>query len=314
MKSDLYHNTGSRLVFRDSIRHPEVWFTALRKAQFDEQTLTYGKYFTECEAIIKGKRYMVYAPTHYDATRRALDSMQIINNTRPPIGAIKFYAEEIAYDTTLASYVNIFTEKIPEGTPLSEAIYTFSQRELLRGLRAFKRMLSDNNISLNNVDIDNIIVGKNYEWHAIRCLYATYAKRKDNNAFKAIKESIEEYGLRDDFNAAELAAAVRREYPGIMLPLCERRRRVVTKDGVGFIDDRDVMVIEVQYRSATDFYENRSVVTTFEGRVGIIDRYGKYIIPPQYDRIEFDHQNGDSEAYVGDEVTIYDYNGEVVER
>ena len=83
---------------------------------------------------------------------------------------------------------------------------------------------------------------------------------------------------------------------------------------MGFIDDRDVMVIEVQYRSATDFYENRSVVTTFEGRVGIIDRYGKYIIPPQYDRIEFDHQNGDSEAYVGDKVTIYDYNGEIVER
>ena len=314
MKSDLYHNAGSRLVFRDSIRHPEVWFDALRKARFDEQTLAYGKYFTECEAIIRGKRYMVYAPTTYNSTRKALDSMEILNNTKPRISTIKFYAEEIIYDSIYASYVNIFTEKIPDGTPLSEAIYTFSQRELSRGLRAFKRFLSDNEICLNNVSIDNIIVGENYEWHPIRCLYATYGKRKDNDAFKLIKESIAEYGLRDDYNAEELIAAARREYPGIRLPMCERRRRVVTKDGVGFIDDRDIMMIAVQYQNATDFYENRSVVTTFEGRVGVIDRYGKYIIPALYDRIEFDHQDGDSKAYLGDEVTTYDYNGEIIDR
>ncbi len=313
MKSDLYLKPCSRLVFRNSIRHPKEWFTTLRKAQFDEQTLAYGKDFTECEATINGKRYMVYAPTSTEATQGALNSMHILNSLDVHINTLRFYEREIFHDTTYASYANIFIEEIPDGTPLSEAIYTFSQRELCRGLRAFKRLLKDNGICLNNVDIDNIILDHNYEWHTIRCLYVTYGKRKDDAAFKFIKENIREYGLSDNYNAEELIAAARREYPGIKLPMCERRQRVVTKDGVGFIDDRGIMMIDAQFRSATDFYENRSVVTTFEGRVGIIDRYGKYIIPALYDKIEFDHQDGDSKAYIGNEVTIYDYNGEVVD-
>lgn len=301
----------SPLHFRDSTRHPELWFTTLRNARFDEETLIYGKYFTECEALIGDRRYMVYAPTIYDATRMAKLSMLIFEECSSRISTIKYLRREIVVDPKYDIYTDVFLEEIPAGRPLSEAIYTSTQRHLLRGMRAFRRRLKENNIVLNNVDIDNIIVDESYEWHAIRCLYATYGQRRDDAAFRLIKDNIMEYSLTELPSDSSALDATRREYPGIKLPLCERRRRVVTKEGVGFVDERDTIVIPVQYLTATDFYENRSIVTTKAGGVGIIDRDGRYIIAPEYDRIEFDHEDGDSKAYRGDNVTLYDYNGRI---
>src|SRR5690554_2082431 len=52
----------------------------------------------------------------------------------------------------------------------------------------------------------------------------------------------------------------------------------------GYVDERGDLVIPTMFVSATDFYNNRAVVspTKEDGKNGVIDREGNYILEPKY--------------------------------
>lgn len=56
----------------------------------------------------------------------------------------------------------------------------------------------------------------------------------------------------------------------------------------GYVDERGDLVIPTMFVSATDFYNNRAVVspTKEDGKNGVIDREGNYILEPKYGNIE----------------------------
>ena len=301
---------SSYLQFRDCVRRPDLWLRTLTDISFDEESLACSKYFAECKAIIAGKPCMVYAPISQGSTRIAVDSINTLSSSGNAISSIAHYADEHLTNAHYDAYASIFVEEIPEGVLLAEALYTHTRRNLERGLREFRKLLRTHDISLGNITTTNIIVDSDNRWHPIRCLYAQQGRTRDAKALRAIANEIKECGIDEgSHTTTEQAPSSSADYPGKLFPLCERRRRVITKDGVGFVNENNVCVLPHKYLSATDFYENRSIVTTIEGRVGIIDRYGKYIIPAEFDRIDFDKINGDSKAYRGDEVTIFDYLG-----
>jgi hypothetical protein len=96
--------------------------------------------------------------------------------------------------------------------------------------------------------------------------------------------------------------------------LSERRYRTTTSNGTGFLDQNRHCVVENIYLRATDFVEDRAIVTLPCGKTGVINRNGRYIIMPQYDDIEYDVTRGILKAHSGDSVTIFDYLGNEVEH
>jgi hypothetical protein len=66
------------------------------------------------------------------------------------------------------------------------------------------------------------------------------------------------------------------------------------------------------YKSASDFKEDRATVVTFDDRMGVIDRRGKYIIDPIYDYVEYNVDSGDMTVRNGDLWAVYDYLGVMI--
>jgi hypothetical protein len=69
------------------------------------------------------------------------------------------------------------------------------------------------------------------------------------------------------------------------------------------------ILIEAIFRDATDFLEDRSIVTTHDNKMGIIDRKGRYIVEPLYDSIDFDVDDGISIVTNGNQSAKFDYFG-----
>lgn len=298
-------------IFRSCIRNPKLHLRTLDDIVFDETTVACTEHFVECEATIFDCRVMTYAPLSLDAIHYANHAMEVLAATNGDLGNFKVVKNEILLNSHFASTCSLIIETLPQGTLLSEAIYTFSQEHLLQGLKNLKQRLLRHNVCHTNLTPDNIIVDSNYEWHPIRWYYAVKGKRKDYKAFKLLAERIHECSIPERFAPTLdiLSHNNNIEYPGKRFPLRERRRRVITENGTGFKDELDNWVIEDIYRHATDFTEDRAIVTLKSGHKGIINRSGKYIIPPVYDKILFDTNNGESKAYNGLELTLFDYLG-----
>jgi hypothetical protein len=75
------------------------------------------------------------------------------------------------------------------------------------------------------------------------------------------------------------------------------------------MDEQENIVIEATFHSATDFLEDRAIVTLHNRKMGIIDRKGNYIIEPHYDNIDFDVDDGTSTVVDGDKCAKFDYFG-----
>ncbi|MBO5832048.1 MAG: WG repeat-containing protein [Alistipes sp.] len=298
------------LEFRRCMRNPQLCLRTLGDMLFDDSTLACTEHFVECAAEVFNCRYMVYAPLSLDSIHFANHAAQSLEG-KEDLVRFKVLAREMILSNPFASYCSLIVENLPQGKILSEAIYTFSYSHLMAGLQDLKRRLVQSGVCHRNLTPENIIVDENYVWHPIRWYYATSGKRKDYKAFRLLEERIRECAVPDDM-APHLNLIMSQgeiDYPGKRFPIRERRRRVITERGTGFVDDRDVMVIEDVYRRATDFQEDRAVVTLKSGLVGVINRHGRYIIPPEYDKIIFDVATGDSKAYKGVGFAVLDYFG-----
>lgn len=61
---------------------------------------------------------------------------------------------------------------------------------------------------------------------------------------------------------------------------------LLEKDGLfGYMNSRGVWLTAPEFTEASPFYEGLAVVTAADGRQGLIDRTGAYVLPAVYDSI-----------------------------
>ena len=61
---------------------------------------------------------------------------------------------------------------------------------------------------------------------------------------------------------------------------------LLEKDGLfGYMNSRGVWLTAPEFTEASPFYEGLAVVTASDGRQGLIDRTGAYVLPAVYDSI-----------------------------
>lgn len=299
----------SYLDFRYSVLNPERRFKTLKDSIFDTATIYCSEHFAECEAEIEGKQYHLYAPISVDAIHYALRARTALSQTT--ITYYKILHGEMLLKSYFADSCSIIIEELPEGTLLSEALYTHSREHLHFGLQDLKKRMSRQGVCHTNLTPDNIIVGDDRRWYPIRWYYAQPGKRKDLKALKHLASLIDELAFSSNFepNTSILNSPLSPYCVGHNAPIRERHRRTITPEGVGFVDERGDMVIDSIYAAATDFTEGRAIVTLRSGKKGVINRKGEYVIPPLYDDIEFDIESGESEASCDGITTTFDYYG-----
>ena len=302
------------LEFRNALMHPEECLRSYVDIEFDPETLTRTKYFAECQAEYGDERVMVYAPITTEAmtmVRRANRALPARSNY---VTRLKIVENEMLHAGTNREYCPLIVEQLPDGVPLSEALYTHYRNKLIDGLEALRRELERHDVSINHLHPDSIIIDRTRHWHVIRPYYATRGYGNDSEAFEKLMELITKHAISDDYDGNRLYESyshysITSRGDIVVHPVCEGLHRIETHDGMGFEDERGNVVIEPIYHSASDFLEDRAVVESHDHKWGVIDKSGKYIIEMVYDSIDFDEDEGISEVTLNGCTATFDYFG-----
>ena len=300
------------MQFQNAMLHPEECLHSCKGMECDRETLTRTKYFAECRAEHDGKMVMVYAPI----TPKSMTMIRLANSVLPAnsshVQKLHIVDNEIlcvGFDMRLCPMI---IEPLPEGTLLSEALYTHSRERLVHGLDALRNELQRYDVSINHLHPNSIIVDRAYRWHVIRPYYATHGFGNDVEAFDKLNELIARYSLSYEYDGNILHEDFAPYGAGnttYRYPIREGLRRFSTPERFGYEDDKGNVVIEAKFRSASDFMEDRAIVQGDNHRWGIIDKRGRYIIAMEYDYVEFNVDDGTSEVMLNEQTAIFDYFG-----
>ena len=306
--------------FRDSLTYPHILLRTLRYIIFDPDRVSCTKHFAECSASLDSKRLMLYAPITTHGFEMASEATRILREIDEEYIDMHIIPNEICFSGLAMGECCMIVESFPAGLPLSEAIYTLSHDHLISGLNSLMSRFERYDISHNYLNLESIIVDSNYTWHTIRNCYINRGYGNDEESFNEFRKLIDERAIRDNSNdnshndALLLHSTITDDNGNTLFPCKERRRRFITDRGVGFKDESGIVVISDIYTWASDFEEDRAMVCLNNGCMGVINRYGRYIIEPRYSKVEYSSYDGTSLVYDGELCARFDYLGEQLEE
>ena len=314
-------STCSTFEFRNALCMPYKMLSTLKNIESLIDTLTRSKYFAECRIREDRGESLLYAPIDKESLRmvhhanlalnKAYDNgfirLEILNDEM-----LRLNAQSMTLEHT--TYCTLAIERLPEGRTLGEAIKELSREELLHGLAMLDAELRRYDISHNNLTADNIIVDANNRWLPIRQYYTRRGYGGDTKALNALHELITTYHTTSTtVDISQLKPW--RDMANINdSELHDGRRRCTTSRGVGFEDEYGTLVIEDKYLAASNFMENRAIVTTKNMEMGLIDSRGHEVIEAIYDHVRYSEDSGKSIVVCNKLCAIFDYNGKQISK
>lgn len=303
--------------FISSLKYPQSRLRTLHNIIYYPDTFLCDKHIATLEGLMDGEEYLFYAPITIKGSSMIRKTLSCARDTHfCDIGVVE---NEILYSGIGTSSCLLAMESVPQGVRLNEAIYTHSTSSLINGLKAFKSRLKSLDISHNNINHNTIVIDDNNNWHSI-CNYGLqYGYGGDEESFIALEHNINNLGIPDKPTAKSLEQlrlhSVTTDGDGnIVYPIVEACRRFTSRNGVGFKDRYDNVIIADDFLWATDFSCNRAVVQLKNSKMGVIDRKGRYIIPPLYSSVVYNPTDGISIVHDGELETRFNYLGEQIEE
>ena len=303
--------------FLCSLKYPQSRLRTMHNLICDPETFLCDKHITMIEGSLDGIAHLFYAPITSNGSIMVREAVECAIERE--YCDIRILEDEITYSGLSSGSCALLMESIPDGVRLSEAIYTFSRSRLQSGLKKFKARLRRLDISHNNLTLNNIIIDCDNDWHSICNYNLRHGFGGDKVSFVAIERSINDNAIPDTPPAKNLE--LQRLYSittdgegNTIYPIVEARRRFKSKNGIGFKDKNDNIVIADDYLWASDFRCNRAVVQLKNSKMGIIDRNGRYVIEPKYSTIDYNPTDGISIVHDGELQTSFNYLGEQLEE
>ena len=302
--------------FRNAIAMPSKLLSRLSHAEIDCSSLTRTRYFAECSANYEGREILIYAPIEAESLH-LVHKGNIALQQAYGMGFVRLdILDDELQHSSFDSIHNcsegrcpIVIERLPMGSRLEVVLNSMSRQELLLGLEELDDRLKGLDISHNNLTANNIIVDEEGRWVPIRQYYTRRGYGGDAEGFRRLRELIIKYTTpMEEVDISRLTPWLKRSAVD-MDALFEGRRQITTGEGIGFEDEFGEVVIEPQYIWASNFMENRAMVRTKEGRMGVINRYGRVIISTIYDSVEYSPSSGKSVVQCNNLYSIFDYNG-----
>ena len=268
--------------------------------------------YAEAEVLLDGGRYLLSMPLSLGAlaqTERTLTALQRLRH--PALAAVKWLPAEwhITTPDGRPQCISLVLQELP-GEPLREVYYRFSVQQLSEAIEQLKADLASLNLAHHNLKVENLryVAGRLVP---IRYFYATLdgAAEEDRKALDGIYTELagdEQFVVSDcDHAYNPLPALLGHKWVGIE---SEGLICVEDKEGFGYVDAMNRVVIEPRFRWADDFHEGRAVVETDEG-MALIDRRGHYVLPPIYEIVEYRPSDTLIQARQGGLWARFDYMG-----
>lgn len=270
-------------------------------------------FFAEFEVEWQGRKWLLCTPLTEDAVRRVEGMAIRLGRERlPHVAEYRvFHSEMRFFDSAGGEHrSDVVMQRLPDGTPLS---LRTDRRGIHEELAAIRDEFRAAGFSHNNLKPENIIATNTEGCKVIRPHFATFGTADgDGQSFGrlfAMFPPEEECGMELHDTPAGCYDCPAPEYDEVW-PEYESLRRVRRGSLYGFIDSTGRETIEVRFDHATDFEEGRAMVGE-NGRTGLIDTTGRYVIPPLYSELEYSTENGISIAGSAEQGwTAFGYDGQ----
>lgn len=308
--------------FTRALLAPAHHFTALRDARTPagpdgRPLLNRTSRFAEAEIEWQGERWLVCMPLVPSAipdVERAAARLHTLHSEW--LTEYRLLRDEMHYEDSAGGVhrADLILQRLPSGLTFTQALASVPKERLAEAIEALRGELARLGVSHGNLKPDNLrwSGGKllPIRWHHVRM-----ESGGDDGAFAqllgAVGEAAEPHQTVSDVQAAYGMPADRMTGHLWVGNVFEQLVCVCDKEGFGFADTENRMVIPAQYLWADDFHEGRAAVQTAAG-MGLIDKQGRYVIPPAFEIVEYKPNASLSEIRQAGLWYIYDYEGHPV--
>lgn len=273
--------------------------------------------FAEAEIEWSGSRWLLSMPLTSAALpgiERTLTELRRLNT--PFLAECRILPAEMRWQDAAGDSrtTDLLLQLLPPGRSFADALLTEEQAVLAAALDALERALRELRVAHNNLKAENL---RWSEGHLIPLRYhdarVGEPSEADAAAFEALRREIagaaapratEVHDVAADYSP--LRSLTGHRWTGHVF---EGLVCVEEENGLcGFVDERNNPVIPAQYLWAGNFREGRAAVETPTG-MGLIDREGRYVIPPEYEIVEYDAPASVVRVRQHGRWALYDYLG-----
>lgn len=305
--------------FLRALHAPSSWLTTLHdiRVETDPQgrpCLNRTARFAEARIEWRGSRWILAMPLTAAAIPAVERMAAYLKTLRSAwLADYQLLRDELRYEDSGGTMhrCDMLLQRLP-GCSFEKALASETPDRLLGALDALESELERLDITHGNLKAENL------RWSAgrlipIRYYYASKGTGRDAESLQVLRTQV--YGRTESvggqMNDVEAAYGFPDRFPGHRWVgrIFEQMVCVEDESGYGYVDAANRPVIAAQYVWADDFHEGRAAVQTADGKMGLIDKTGRYVIPPLYEIVEYHPQTGFSEVRLHDRWTNFDYEG-----
>jgi len=252
--------------------------------------------FAEAEVEWRGERWLVAMPLNPSAMpriERTVSALRKLNTGY--LAECRILPGEMRWHDAAGTerHTDLVLQHLPAGREFAEALLAEDKTTLLAALDALQAALGELEFTHNNLKEANL------RWHRGRFVPIRYYDARigaaepgtaDREAFDVLRHRIAEAPApRQTANDVTVPYNPLRSLTGHRWTSHVFEGLVCVEDdnGFGFVDTDNNPVIPAQFVWAGDFREGRAEVQTQTG-MGLIDRRGCYVIPPEYEIVDYD--------------------------
>ncbi|MBO5685095.1 MAG: WG repeat-containing protein [Alistipes sp.] len=269
--------------------------------------------FAEVEIRRGGKHYLLSLPLTDEAIRYTEQVLQPLQRIRHTAWAtIEVLSGELRWIDACGKEhrCDLVLQELP-GSPFLEGIapYTPAERAVL--FDRLEATLNELGIAHNNLKAENLRVHQGM-LIPIRCFDLTTDGNRERDC-RALAH------LRKEVGCEVRSASMCCDYAGSYTTTpsaCDSMRfseglyRFEQNGRFGYADHEGRVCIAAQFLQAGDLIENRAVVCT-EAGWGVIDRTGRWVIAPCYERIDYEQARSLFLLHRGNQIAVCNYLGEL---
>ena len=305
--------------FEQALSAPSVHFKRLRQI---EPILRGGRpainrthLAIECEVIYRGCNFLLLLPFRNDDLERIVRIEKEAKRRSRGIVLTNFiFDKELTMVDSLGCehHFDIILQAQPVGITLKEAAKCYKAEDLLLAIHKMKQHLDTIGFRHNNLTPSNIIIGNNGVAYPQRYWYAEWEVYSDNDISQAVEYIRSHYN--HDVDSLRKPLFVNKDAECATTPTTsEGITRICRCGRYGFVDSDGLQITPFIYSWASDFCEGRAVVAQ-NGKMGVINNYGRTIVSKIYDTIEFDLESGTFTATRNQYKYLIDYEGKIIQR
>ena len=305
--------------FEQALSAPSVHFKRLRQI---EPILRGGRpainrthLAIECEVIYRGCNFLLLLPFRNDDLERIVRIEKEAKRRSRGIVLTNFiFDKELTMVDSLGCehHFDIILQAQPIGITLKEAAKCYKAEDLLLAIHKMKQHLDTIGFRHNNLTPSNIIIGNNGVAYPQRYWYAEWEVYSDNDISQAVEYIRSHYN--HDVDSLRKPLFVNKDAECATTPTTsEGITRICRCGRYGFVDSDGLQITPFIYSWASDFCEGRAVVAQ-NGKMGVINNYGRTIVSKIYETIEFDLESGTFTATRNQYKYLIDYEGKIIQR